>query len=155
MVCRTATADLLEALGNDGEPVRLTRRRYGQMARQVAEGVAYSLRTGDGVLVAIVGLWPEADHEEAWFAAGPAFRACAPRALRRIRHLLEQFAPLAGLTCVRAYVMAPAGWGEGASPACLAGVRLGARLGFTMAGLDDDTSPPLVRLERRFDHGSR
>ena len=131
---RASAFDLLEAVGDDGGRQRFTRQRFGEMARQVSTGRAVTLRAGDGQLVAVMGLWPEADHLEAWFAAGPAFRRNVRAALGLARVALED----AGTGEVRVYVR---------GGARVAGARMAAWLGFE-PGEEEATRLGPVRVFR-------
>lgn len=148
---RQASAfDMLEALNDSGARSKLTRARFGEMARQVSEGAAITLRDDAGVLIAVAGLWPEADHAEAWLAVGPAFRANLLPALRQLRLSMGEIAQAAGVEEVRAYVR-PMG-GER-----VAGARMAAWLGLEPAG-EDETPIGRVLVYRRVygaadDHG--
>lgn len=143
-VAPASAFDMLEALGPDGGRPRLTRQRFGEMARQVAEGVAVTLRDDAGVLVCVVGLWPEADHAEAWLADGPAFRANLRGALRAARALLESVAEGGGCDQVRAYVHTPAGADR------VAGARMAAWLGFRRIGEEAARHGPVAVFSREF-----
>lgn len=104
------------------------------MARQVSTGRAVTLRDEAGVLVAVMGLWPEADHLEAWFAAGPALRRRLRSALGLARVALED----AGDGEVRVYVRG--------GPR-VAGARMAAWLGFAPDGEEPTRFGP-VRIYR-------
>jgi hypothetical protein len=121
-VARTSAFDMLEAVGDDGGRARLTRQRFGELARQVSASAAITVRDEAGALVVVLGLWPEPDHLEAWLAAGPAFRANLRSALGLARAALDD----AGPGEVRAYA-------RGLGPR-VAGARMAAWLGFEPAG---------------------
>lgn len=129
--------DLLEAVGDDGGRPRFTRQRFGEMARQVSNGRSVTLRAADGALVAVMGLWPEPDHLEAWFAAGPALRRHLRAALGLAAVALED----AGAGEVRVYVR------EGAAGPRVAGARMAAWLGF-VPGEEEATRLGPVRVYR-------
>lgn len=114
--------DMLDAMSDRGGRMRLTGRRFGEMARQVSAGASLTIREEGGALVAVVGLWPEADHLEAWLATGPAFRRNLRGALSAIEDALVFFACRAAPVQVRAYVV-------GSGPR-VAGARLATWLGF-------------------------
>lgn len=135
--------DMLEALGDDGGRARLTRQRFGQMARQVSEGAAMTLRDDAGRLVCVIGLWPEADHAEAWLAIGPGFRDQALGALRIAGRMMAGVCADAGVAVVRTYV--ELGW---TVPERVAGLRMAAWLGFTRVGTEAVGSRLFAVLER-------
>ena len=123
--CSEASAfDLLESLDDMGARARFTRRRFGEMARQVSEGPALTWREEDGTLICVAGLWPEADHLEAWLATGPAFRRRFRTTLCEVRGALSY---IAGANPVRIYVRA----GER-----VAGARMARWLGFDATGTE-------------------
>lgn len=138
--------DLLESLSDEGGRQRVTRARFGEMARQVSEGPALTLRDEAGVLVAVVGLWPEADHAEAWLAVGPAFRGHLLGALRQIRDAMAFVALASGTPEVRAYVRQGAGR--------VAGARMAAWLGFEKAGIEMTPIGPVDVFCRDFGGGA-
>lgn len=129
-VAQASAFDMLESLSDSGGRARFTRLRFGEMARQVSEGAAITLRTDAGELVAIAGLWPEADHAEAWLAVGPAFKANLLRALRQLKRSMNEIASTAAVGEVRAYVR-PTGNGR------VAGSRMAAWLGLEPAGAEE------------------
>lgn len=129
--------DLLETVDNEGRPLRTSRRMFGLLARQVAGSMAVTARDGQGRLAAVAGLWPEVDHVEAWFAAGPAFSHAACRALRRA---LLAVAGDGELGEIRAYL----------HPSSVAGQRLAAVFGFIPAGETDGPFGRQPVFVRRF-----
>lgn len=144
-VRRASAFDMLEAVGDDGGRQRFTRQRFGEMARQVSASAAVTVREADGTLVAVMGLWPEPDHLEAWLSTGPAFR----RNLRAVLALALEALDDAGAGEVRVYVR-----GEGAR---VAGARMAAWLGFEPDGVEAARFGPVrafrwIRTERA-DHG--
>lgn len=143
VVTEASAFDMLEALTDAGRRGRFTRQRFGEMARQVSEGAALTLRDQTGELVAVIGLWPEADHAEAWLAVGPAFRRNLLTALRATRRALESVAEASGTEEVRVYVRAPVGPRER-----VAGARMAAWLGFDRAG-EEATPLGAVTVFRR------
>lgn len=136
--------DMLETLAPNGGRARVTRQRFGEMARQVAEGVAVTVRDPNGVLVCVIGLWPEPDHAEAWLAVGPAFRDNLLPALRVTRQTLEAIAAEGGCEQVLAYVRLPATVGR------VAGERMAAWLGFRRIGTEDTRLGPVSVFSREF-----
>lgn len=145
-VAEASAFDLLEALDDQGRPARFTRSRFGEASRQVAEGAAYTIRDPHGRLAAVAGLWPEADHLEAWLAAGPALGSALRPTLAAIRSLLDAAGPAAGLAEARAYVAIPA------RPAKrVAGARLAAWLGFKGVGVAETPVGPMQMFIRRFE----
>ncbi len=140
-VSEASAFDMLEGLTDAGLRGRFTRARFGEMARQVSEGASLTLRDETGELVAVIGLWPEADHAEAWLSVGPAFRRNLLTALRRTRRALEEIASASGTAEVRAYVRA----GER-----VAGARMAAWLGFDRAGEEATPLGPVIVFRRDF-----
>lgn len=135
--------DMLEATTAEGARLRVTRQRFGEMARQVAEGVAITLRDDAGRLVCVAGLWPEPDHAEAWLAIGPAFRPNLLAALRGIRGAMEAVASQPGVCDqVRVYVRDA---GDR-----VAGARMAARLGFRRIGSEATRLGPVAVFSREF-----
>ncbi|MFC5374743.1 hypothetical protein ACFPIF_19460 [Brevundimonas faecalis] len=145
IVTEASAFDMLEALTDAGGRGRFTRQRFGEMARQVSEGAALTLRGPDGALVAVVGLWPEADHAEAWLAVGPGFRPNLLAALRAMGRALEEIVAASGTEEVRVYVR-----GAGRR---VAGARMAAWLGFDRAG-EEATPLGAVTVFRRNFGGS-
>lgn len=133
--------DLAETLDDSGRPGRMDRVQFGLMARQIAEGAAITLRNAGGELVCVAGLWPEADHAEAWLATGPAFRRELLGALRWLGRALDAIVADAGVAEVRAYALQRQG---------VAGQRLGARLGFGVHGAEETSLGRVLILTRKF-----
>ncbi|MGH7021154.1 MAG: hypothetical protein ACREEY_14825 [Brevundimonas sp.] len=145
IVSEASAFDMLEGLTDAGLRGRFTRARFGEMARQVSEGASLTLRDEAGELVAVIGLWPEADHAEAWLTVGPAFRRNLLTALRRTRRALEEIATASGTTEVRAYVR------DGATAGGrVAGARMAAWLGFDRAGEEATPLGPVIVFRRDF-----
>jgi hypothetical protein len=146
LVVHDASAlDFLEALNDSGagRSVRL-RRQFGWLARQVAEGVSVTIRTGDGELCMIAGLFPEAGEAEAWFAAGPALKANLKGAFRLWRELFEAVGQEVAPLTVRVYL----------APDSVAGVRFAAWFGFQAEGVRVTPIGPVETWTRRFhEHG--
>lgn len=142
-VTQASAFDMLECARDTGGRERFTRSRFGEMARQVSEGASMTLREPGGRLIAVVGLWPEADHAEAWLAIGPAFRANLLAALREIRSSMDQVAVAAGVSEVRAYVRAAVG-------ARVAGARMASWLGFEPAGTEQLPTGTVQIFTRRY-----
>lgn len=134
--------DLLEALDDHGGRGRVTRARFGDLARQVSEGVALTIRAHHGLLVAVVGLWPEADHAEAWLAAGPGLKRNLRSGLVRMDAALVAIASETAPQIVRAYVRSGAGR--------VAGARLASWLGFDVIGTEATPFGPVTVFERTF-----
>ncbi len=143
-VTMASAFDLLEALDDGGGRPRVTRARFGDLSRQVSEGVALTIRDQGGRLVAVVGLWPEADHAEAWLAAGPGLRPNLKSAMVTIREALVGIAEATAPQTVRAYVR-----GEGRA-ARVAGARLASWLGFDVIGTEAMPFGPVTVFERTF-----
>lgn len=143
IVGQARASDLLETVDDFGRRQRFTRRGFALAARQAAEGAALTIRDEAGALVAVVGLWPEADHAEAWLAVGAGFRASPVAAVRRMRALLDAVGADVAPMDVRAFVR-PGPEGR------VAGARLAAWLGFETDGEDRTAGAPLVRFVRRF-----
>jgi len=141
-VSEASAFDMLEAPGDAGRRGVVTRRRFGEMARQVSEGAALTVRDAAGVLVCVMGLWPEADHAEAWLAVGPAMRANLRPALRLLDQALEAVAGGAGTGEVRVYVL---GVGDR-----VAGARMAAGLGFDRIGEEATRLGPVAVFRRTF-----
>ena len=144
-VSEASAFDMLEALSDTGGRGRFTRARFGEMARQVSEGAALTLRDEAGELVAVVGLWPEADHAEAWLTVGIAFRRNMRGALGRIRAALEGIAEASGTSEVRAYVRATDRPGDR-----VAGARMATWLGFIRTGTEATPAGPVEVFSRTF-----
>ena len=136
--------DLLEALGDSGAGAGVrTRTAFGRLARQVEGGVAVTVRSADGRLAAVAGLWPDPDQPdeaEAWFAAGPALRGVLLATLRALGGVLGLAGAEAAPLTVRAYI----------HPASVAGGRLAARLGLSAEGTVDHPLGRLDQWTRRF-----
>lgn len=133
--------DMLDALSDRGGRARVTGRRFGEMARQVSEGASLTLREDSGELVAVIGLWPEADHLEAWLAVGPAFRRNLRGALAAIEDALVFVACRNAPVEVRAYVQG--------GPR-VAGARLASWLGFEGGEAEATPIGPVPVFRRRF-----
>lgn len=144
-VTEASAFDLLETLDDMGARARFTRLRFGRMSRQVSEGAALTFRDADGLLVCVAGLWPEADHAEAWLAVGPAFRRRFRTALERIGVALVEMATAAGPMEVRAYVRSTA-----PRPDRVAGARMAAWLGFERTGSEATPCGPVEVFSRQF-----
>lgn len=134
---RASAFDLLETLDDLGGKARVTRMRFGLMARQVAGGPCVAVREASGLLVLVAGLWPEADHREAWLATGPAFR----RNLRGALGLLDALAEAEGPGEVRVYVRR----GDR-----VAGARMARWSGFEMTGTEGSPLGPVDVFSRTF-----
>lgn len=141
IAARASAFDMLEALDDQGRRPRLTRQRFGEMARQVSEGPSVTLRDEAGRLAVVAGLWPEADHWEAWFAVGPAFRPNLRRALGQLEHLLTVVAGSGESAEVRVYVRP----GDR-----VAGKRMASWLGFTTVGIEGSPIGPVEVFTRTF-----
>lgn len=135
--------DLLEALDDMGGRSRITRWRFGLMARQVSEGCATTWRDADGALVCVAGLWPAGDHLEAWLAIGPAFRANLRPARRAVEARLAVLIGELGPVEVRAYVKP----GER-----VAGARMARWWGLESTGTEATPIGPVEVFSRRFQH---
>lgn len=135
--------DMLDTLSDRGGRHRMTRQRFGEMARQVSGGASLALREEGGALVAVIGLWPEGDHLEAWLAVGPAFRRNLRGAMRAIEDALIFVACREGPIEVRAYVPA------GAGPR-VAGARLATWLGFEGGEAEATPIGPVPVFRRQF-----
>lgn len=133
--------DMLEVLDDCGRRPRFTRARFGEAARQVAGSEAVAIRAGEH-LSAVVGLWPEGDHLEAWLAVGPAFRPNLRGTMALALALLETQAALVGRVEVRAWIQP----GDR-----VAGARLAAWLGFVGAGEEETPIGPMQVFRRRFE----
>lgn len=130
LIAREASAfDLLEALDDLGGRARVTRMRFGQMARQVSAGPSVAIREASGLLVAVAGLWPEVDHRELWMATGPAFRRNLRGGLVALDAHLTAAGEVTGGGEVRVYVRA----GDH-SGGRVAGARMAGWLGFDRIG---------------------
>jgi len=140
--------DMLETLAPNGGRARVTRQRFGEMARQVAEGVAVTVREPGGRLVCVIGLWPEPDHAEAWLAVGPGFREHLRAGLRATRETLEAIAAEGGCDRVLTYVREPSGGGD--RPGRVAGARMAAWLGFRRIGTEDTRLGSVAVFSREF-----
>jgi hypothetical protein len=118
-----------------------TRRAYGAFARQATDGFGVAIRTADGELAAIVGLYPDGERVEAWFSPGPACRRRMLAVIRTMRQLLDGFAVQAAPRSVPviAYI----------HPRSVAGARIAASLGFEAVGLTDSVLGPLQTFCRR------
>lgn len=143
-IAPSSAFDMLETLAPNGGRARVTRQRFGEMARQVAEGVAVTVREPGGRLVCVIGLWPEPDHAEAWLAVGPGMRANLLAGLRVARRTLEAVAAEGGCDRVLTYVRQPEGAGR------VAGARMAARLGFRRIGTEDTRLGPVAVFSREF-----
>nr|WP_312054884.1 hypothetical protein [Brevundimonas diminuta] len=143
-VAEASAFDMLETLTDAGRIGRFTRQRFGEMARQVSEGAAFTLRDGEGRLIAVAGLWPEADHAEAWLAVGPAFRANLRGAMRQLGALLTGVAEGSGTQEVRLYVAKAKGAER------VAGGRLAAWSGFIRSGEEATPLGPVEVYRRSF-----
>lgn len=141
IVSEASAFDMLEAQGDAGRRAVVTRRRFGEMARQVSEGAALTVRDPAGALVCVMGLWPEADHAEAWLAVGPAMRANLRPALRLLGEALETVAGGGEAQEVRVYVRA----GDR-----VAGARMAAGLGFDRIGEEASRLGPVAVFCRTF-----
>lgn len=144
-VIEASAFDLLEALDDMGGKARFTRLRFGQMARQVSEGPALTFRDADGLLVCVAGLWPEADHVEAWLAVGPAFRRRFRTALGQVEEAMVVMAAAVAPVEVRAFV-------RFTSPRRdrVAGARMATWLGFERTGEEATPGGPVDVFTRRF-----
>jgi hypothetical protein len=137
----TSAFDLLEALDDMGGRARITRWRFGLMARQVSEGCARTWRDADGALVCVVGLWPAGDHLEAWLAVGPSFRANLRPARRAVLAALDIMTAELGAVEVRAYVKP----GDR-----VAGARMARWWGLESTGTEATPIGPVEVFSRRF-----
>lgn len=142
--------DLLEALDDMGGRARFTRLRFGQMARQVSQGASVTFRTPEGALVAVVGLWPEPDHLEAWLAVGPAFRGRFRSALEAIEDALCFFACREAPVDVRIYVRVDPKSRDQGQLDRVAGARMARWLGFDRTGTEALPSGPVEVFQRHF-----
>lgn len=133
--------DWLEALDETGRfPATRNRRAFGLHARQVEGGASIAVRTAEGQLCVLAGLYPDGDDIEAWFAPGPALRANLRPAMRLTRRALEAIAGAAAPVDVRCYV----------HPSGVAGARLAAWLGLEAAGEIETSLGRLRIFARRF-----
>lgn len=137
-IAEASAFDLLETVDDQGAPLRLRRTHFGKLARQVSQGATVSIRDARGQLVIVAGLWPENDHAEAWFAAGPAAARRLVPALRLLRRLMDFACREARVREVRTYT----------APDGVAGARIAAVLGFEAQGLIDGGATRL--FARRF-----
>jgi hypothetical protein len=145
-VTEARALDLLEVLDDAGRPnSRMTRPRFGLAARQVAGGVAVTVRAEDGRLCLVAGLYPEdgADSAELWFAAGPGLKDNLVAALRAGAKALQAVGEAAAPLTVKAYVR----------PGRVAGERLARWLRLGDEGVIDTELGPLSVFTRRFEHG--
>lgn len=141
LTIRPASAlDLLEAVDDRGEGVCVRARpRFGRLSRQVAEGVALTVRDEAGRLCAVAGLYPDGETEaEAWFAMGPALKANLMPTLRVLRGLFEIIATEAAPLTVRAHL------------AGVAGAKIARVFGGQPAGVRDTPAGPLDTWTRSF-----
>lgn len=142
IVSEASAFDMLEAQGDAGRRTVVTRRRFGEMARQVSEGASLTIRDEAGALVCVMGLWPEPDHAEAWLAVGPAFRRNFRGALDRLEDALCAVACANAPLEVRVYVV---GLGDR-----VAGARMAAWLGFQRDGTEATSLGPVAVFTRFF-----
>lgn len=140
--------DMLEAVGDDGFGQRVTRQRFGEMARQVTDGAAFTIRDAAGGLVCVMGLWPEPDHAEAWLAVGASMRANLRPALGLMAGYLEAVARAAGVDEVRTYVRLVGRADRAGSR--VAGCRMAAWLGFEWIGTEASAAGVVAVFSRRF-----
>lgn len=148
IVSEASAFDMLEALTDAGQRGRFTRQRFGEMAAQVAAGVSLTVRDEAGVMVCVMGLWPEADHAEAWLATGPGFRPHLRRALSCIADALSAVAGAVGPIEVRIYVRSATTSGDWSDR--VAGARMAAGLGFERIGEEATRLGPVAVFSRTY-----
>lgn len=146
-VLEASAFDMLEALTDAGGRGRFTRQRFGEMAAQVAAGMSLTVRDEAGVLVCVMGLWPEPDHAEAWLATGPGFRPNLRKALSCMQDALWAVATAAGPMEVRVYVREATAGGTGDR---VAGARMAAGLGFERIGEEATRLGPVAVFSRTY-----
>lgn len=127
-LAEASALDFTETLDDRGQPTAGMRRRlFGRYARMVFGGTGIAIRTADGRLCLVAGLYPEAaGYLEAWFAAGPALRSNLLPAMRLCRRMLVMAAGNAAPVEVRCYL----------APESVAAPRLAAWFGFINGGAE-------------------